>query len=108
MTAVAASTWFPTDASNQEWAHLSTKAPQVVATMRRYLVQLTTFLAPRSVEAADLPIRLGRLAAPLGLLVPELGRDGEATPAFRAESNAPTSTTSAPRSSTPSPSSSPR
>ena len=57
MTAIAASAWFPTDASNQEWADLSTKAPQLVATMRRYLVQLTTFLAPRSVEAADQTLR---------------------------------------------------
>ena len=32
---------------------IDTKAPQLVATMRRYLIQLTTFLAPRSVEAAD-------------------------------------------------------
>ncbi len=57
MTAVAASAWFPTDASNQEWADLSTKAPKVVTTMRRYLVQCTTFLAPRSVEAADQTLR---------------------------------------------------
>ena len=32
-------------------------APQLVATMRRYLVQLTTFLAPRSVEVADQTLR---------------------------------------------------
>ena len=42
MTAVAASAWLPTDASNREWTHLSTAAPQLVVTMRRYLVQLTT------------------------------------------------------------------
>ena len=46
-------TWVPQDESNREWAELSTKSPQLVATMRRYLIQLTTFLAPRSVEAAD-------------------------------------------------------
>jgi site-specific recombinase XerD len=57
MTAVAASAWLPTDASDREWAHLSTAAPQLVVTMRRYLVQLTTFLAPRSVEAADQTLR---------------------------------------------------
>jgi site-specific recombinase XerD len=50
-------TWFPTDASNCEWAGLSSRAPQLVATMRRYLVQLTTFLAPRSVEVADTTLR---------------------------------------------------
>ena len=57
MTAVAASAWLPTDASDREWAHLSTAAPQLVVTMRRYLVQLATFLAPRSVEAADQTLR---------------------------------------------------
>jgi hypothetical protein len=49
--------WVPQDASNQEWAELTTAAPQLVATMRRYLIQLTTFLAPRSVEAADNSLR---------------------------------------------------
>jgi site-specific recombinase XerD len=57
MTAIAAPAWFPTDASNREWAHLSTQAPHLTATMRRYLVQLTTFLAPRSVEVADQTLR---------------------------------------------------
>jgi site-specific recombinase XerD len=57
--AVAASShaWFPSNASNREWAVLSNAAPQLVATMRRYLVQLTTFLAPRSVEVADQTLR---------------------------------------------------
>jgi site-specific recombinase XerD len=49
--------WFPSNASNREWAVLSSAAPQLVATMRRYLVQLTTFLAPRSVEVADQTLR---------------------------------------------------
>jgi site-specific recombinase XerD len=49
--------WIPQDESNREWAALSTAAPQLVATMRRYLIQLTTFLAPRSVEAADQCLR---------------------------------------------------
>jgi integrase len=43
--------WFPSNALTREW--LSAGAPQLVATMRRYLLQLTTFLAPRSVEVAD-------------------------------------------------------
>jgi len=55
--AVAVEAWFPTNASNREWAHLSAQAPQLVATMRRYLVQLTTFLSPRSVEVADTTLR---------------------------------------------------
>jgi len=55
--AVAVEAWSPTDASNREWAQMSTEAPQLVATMRRYLLQLTTFLAPRSVEVADTTLR---------------------------------------------------
>lgn len=43
--------------SNREWPELSVQAPQLVATMRRYLLQLTTFLAPRSVDAADSTLR---------------------------------------------------
>jgi site-specific recombinase XerD len=60
MTAAAApvvEAWFPSNASNREWAVLSGHAPQLVATMRRYLLQLTTFLAPRSVEVADTTLR---------------------------------------------------
>src|SRR5918994_1811872 len=49
--------WFPTNASNREWAALSARAPQLVATMRRYLLQLTTFLAPKSVDIADGTLR---------------------------------------------------
>jgi site-specific recombinase XerD len=49
--------WVPQGESNREWAELSAAAPQLVATMRRYLIQLTTFLAPRSVEAADNTLR---------------------------------------------------
>ncbi len=60
MSAEAASVleaWFPTNASNRDWAVLSARSPQLVATMRRYLLQLTTFLAPRSVELADTTLR---------------------------------------------------
>ena len=35
----------------------SRRAPQLAATMRRYLIQLATFLAPRSVDAADNTLR---------------------------------------------------
>jgi integrase len=49
--------WIPKDESHREWAVLSTQAPQLAATMRRYLVQLTTFLAPRSVDVADSTLR---------------------------------------------------
>lgn len=49
--------WFPCVESHREWAELSARAPQLAATMRRYLVQLTTFLAPRSVDVADGTLR---------------------------------------------------
>jgi site-specific recombinase XerD len=49
--------WIPTDVSHHEWATLAAQAPQMAATMRRYLVQLTTFLAPRSVDVADSTLR---------------------------------------------------
>lgn len=55
--AITADAWFPSNASNREWAVLSAQAPQLTATMRRYLLQLTTFLAPRSVEVADTTLR---------------------------------------------------
>jgi site-specific recombinase XerD len=50
-------TWVPGDASQREWTELTARAPQLTATMRRYLVQLSTILAPRSVEAADYTLR---------------------------------------------------
>ena len=46
-----------TDASAREWAELSAQSPQLVVTMGRYLGQLATTLAPRSVEAADITLR---------------------------------------------------
>ena len=59
MSAAAApvEAWFPSNASNREWTVLAANAPQLGATMRRYLLQLTTFLAPRSVEVADTTLR---------------------------------------------------
>ena len=40
-----------------QWAQIEAAAPQVAAVMRRYLRQLGTFLAPRSVDAADSALR---------------------------------------------------
>jgi hypothetical protein len=40
-----------------EWAEIAATAPEAAATMRRYLRQLGTFLAPRSVDAADGALR---------------------------------------------------
>ncbi len=44
-------------AAPNEWAHIAAAAPQLASTMTRYLDQATTFLAPRSVEAAELALR---------------------------------------------------
>jgi integrase len=41
----------------QDWADIAADAPQLAATMSRYLTQAGTFLAPRSVEAADIALR---------------------------------------------------
>ena len=57
MSAVAVEPWFARPESHREWAELSAQAPQLAATMRRYLLQLSTFLAPRSVDAADQTLR---------------------------------------------------
>lgn len=40
-----------------EWAEISVVAPQMVLTMRRYLAQASTFLAPASVDVADNSLR---------------------------------------------------
>ena len=45
--------WPTRPSAVREWAELSARTPQLVATIRRYLLQLSTFLAPRSVGAAD-------------------------------------------------------
>jgi hypothetical protein len=49
--------WIPRPESHREWPELSVQAAQLTATMRRYLLQLTTFLAPRSVDVADSTLR---------------------------------------------------
>ena len=40
-----------------EWAQIEQAAPQLAATMGRYLTQVAAFLAPRSVEVADAALR---------------------------------------------------
>jgi site-specific recombinase XerD len=47
----------PTTASEREWADLIVETPMLVSTIRRYLTQLATFLAPRSVDVADITLR---------------------------------------------------
>jgi len=49
--------WTPIPAAQSDWADLTARAPELAATLRRYLVQLTTFLAPRSVDVADSTLR---------------------------------------------------
>ena len=61
-----------------EWAQISQAAPQLGATMRRYLTRAATFLPPRSVTTADGALRqLARwlLAATSIRSVAEIGRD---------------------------------
>lgn len=41
-----------------EWAEIAAAAPAMALTMRRYLAQVATFLAPRSVEVADISLRI--------------------------------------------------
>jgi site-specific recombinase XerD len=43
--------------SAAEWAQIQQAAPQLAVTMRRYLAQAATFLAPRSVDVADSALR---------------------------------------------------
>ena len=40
-----------------EWARIQEEAPQLAATMRRYLTQVAAFLAPRSVDVAGSTLR---------------------------------------------------
>ena len=47
----------PKSESEREWVLLSAASPQLAGTMGRYLRQLGTILAPRSVEAADNALR---------------------------------------------------
>ena len=61
-----------------EWAQAEAAAPRVAAVMRRYLRQLGTFLAPRSVDAAGSALRqLARwMITEAGLAaVGDIGRD---------------------------------
>jgi integrase/recombinase XerD len=44
-------------AAVQEWTQIAAEAPQMAATMGRYLRQVSTFLAPRSVDVADAALR---------------------------------------------------
>lgn len=53
-----------------DWDHLAARAPDVVATMRRYLDQLACVLRPGSVRGADLALR--SLAAFLAEHAPDL------------------------------------
>lgn len=57
MTAVPVSRPVAGDASVSEWADIGAVAPRLASTMGRYLVQAHTFLAPRSVDAADIALR---------------------------------------------------
>jgi hypothetical protein len=53
----AVEAWAAAPVLHREWVTLSARTPQLAATMRRYLIQLSTCLAPRSVDAADNTLR---------------------------------------------------
>jgi site-specific recombinase XerD len=57
IAAAHAEAFVASSASQREWADLATETPMLVSTMRRYLTQLATFLAPRSVDVADITLR---------------------------------------------------
>jgi site-specific recombinase XerD len=68
----------PGSHAEAEWAQIEAAAPRVAAVMRRYLRQLGTFLALRSVDAADSALRqLARwMVTEAGLTaVGDIGRD---------------------------------
>lgn len=44
-------------AAPNEWTNIAVAAPQLVSTIGRYLDQASTFLAPRSVDSAELALR---------------------------------------------------
>ncbi len=47
----------PSNECERQWGDLARSVPAIVLTMRRYLAQLDTFLAPRSVDVADQTLR---------------------------------------------------
>jgi site-specific recombinase XerD len=47
----------PAAKATSEWAQIAAQSPQIADTLGRYLAQVGTFLAPRSVEAADAALR---------------------------------------------------
>ena len=69
-----------TTQADRDWAQLTARAPHLAATMRRYLIQLTTFLAPASVAVADSTLRqfAGWLVASTDVsVVAQIGRNLE-------------------------------
>jgi hypothetical protein len=61
-----------------EWAEIAEAAPQLAETMRRYLRQAATFLAPASVNSADGALRIFArwlLANTTAVAVAEVTRD---------------------------------
>ncbi len=57
MSAIEPTTDLSGNASDREWATLFARTPQLAATVRRYLSQCSTFLAPASVDAAENTLR---------------------------------------------------
>jgi site-specific recombinase XerD len=79
MNAVAAAPADPHRSQAEiEWAEIAAAAPQLAETMRRYLRQAATFLAPASVDSADGALRIfprWLLANTSAVAVAEVTRD---------------------------------
>jgi site-specific recombinase XerD len=79
MSAVAASPADPQRSQPEiEWSEIAVAAPQLAETMRRYLRQAATFLAPASVDSADGALRVFArwlLANTTVVAVAEINRD---------------------------------
>lgn len=57
MTALPAPQPNSTDKIGHDWQTIATRAPRMAETMGRYLTQASTFLAPRSIDAASIALR---------------------------------------------------
>ena len=58
MTSITATMAAPLSSSDNDWAMLTTRVPQLTATMRRYLAQQAVTLTPATIEATDRALRI--------------------------------------------------
>lgn len=58
MTSITAEMAAPLSSSDNDWAVLTARVPQLTATMRRYLAQQAVSLTPATIEATDRALRI--------------------------------------------------